>query len=129
MEAFSKNGIVFGGQDYAVDALVLATGFVLSRKMDPSEKSGAVIKGTNGEKMPHRFEMMENPPVFGLAMSNFPNCFGYFRTAPASYNLTSVYNMLAKCIATVVSKAHMVEARNMALASRGLLSLCTSTMP
>lgn len=42
LEAFSDNGFVFGGQEYEIDALILATGF-LSGNRDPAEKLGAVI--------------------------------------------------------------------------------------
>ena len=109
LEAFSHNGFVFGGQEYEIDALVLATGFVLGRKTDPSQKLGAVIKGANGDTMSHKFETTENPPVFGLSITNFPNCFGSFLSAaPASWNLTSVYDMQAKYVAKVVAKAHML---------------------
>ncbi|CAE7193133.1 hypothetical protein CFE70_007135 [Pyrenophora teres f. teres 0-1] len=109
LEAFSENGFVFGDQEYEIDALILATGFVVRADLDPSGRLSAVIKGGNGETMSHKFQTAENPPVFGIAMTNFPNAFGPFgRGTPGSWNYTSVYDVEAKHTAQILKKAHML---------------------
>jgi cation diffusion facilitator CzcD-associated flavoprotein CzcO len=109
LDAFYENGFVSGGQEYEIDAFILATGFLISGNIDPSEKLDAVIKGHNGETISHKYETTENPPVFGLAMSNFPNLFGHLdRGVPASWNLTSVYDLMATNLAQTVKKAHVL---------------------
>ncbi|CAA9964209.1 cyclohexanone 1-2-monooxygenase [Pyrenophora teres f. maculata] len=109
LEAFSENGFVFGDQEYEIDALILATGFVVRADLDPSGRLSAIIKGGNGETMSHKFQTAENPPVFGIAMTNFPNAFGHFgRGTPGSWNYTSVYDVEAKHTAQILRKAHML---------------------
>jgi len=106
VEAFSESGLVIGGTNYEVDALVLATGFISGGNADPSEKLGA-IKGNNGKTISDKFRTAENPPLFGLAMTDFPNLFGHFnRGAPGAWNFTSVYDMIAKHVAHVLRQAH-----------------------
>ncbi|KAH6870242.1 hypothetical protein BKA58DRAFT_173338 [Alternaria rosae] len=108
MDAYSENGFVVGGQEYEIDALILATGFVATAGIDPAEKLNAIIKGRNGETIAHKFETASNPPVFGIAMSNFPNLFGHFnRGSPAAWNFTSVFDTMAKYFAQTVKKAHV----------------------
>ncbi|EDU47043.1 Pyr-redox-3 multi-domain protein [Pyrenophora tritici-repentis] len=110
LEAFSENGFVFGGQEYEIDALILATGFTVSIDLDASERLSAVIKGDNGETMSRKFQTARNPPIFGVAMTNFPNLFGYLGPGSAgSWNFTSVYDAQAKYIAQVLKKAHMLS--------------------
>ncbi|KAH4267327.1 hypothetical protein HBI04_134890 [Parastagonospora nodorum] len=107
LEAFSKNGFIFGGQEYEIDALILATGFTSGGGLDPAEKLGAVIKGHNGESISHKFDTTKNPPIYGVAITDFPNLFGYFSSgAAASWNMTSIYDIVAKFTAQVIKKAH-----------------------
>lgn len=107
VDAFSENGLIIGGQEYAIDALILATGFVGAGNINPSEKLNAVIKGRNGETIAHKFETTKNPPAFGLAMTDFPNCFAHFnRGSPGAWNFTSVYDIIAKHTAQIIRQAH-----------------------
>lgn len=109
LDALSKNGFILAGQEYEIDALVLATGFVSGQSLGPAEKLGAVIKGHNGETISHKFDTTKNPPVYGIAMTDFPNLFGYFsRGAAGCWNMTSIYDIIAKHTAQVIRKAHVL---------------------
>jgi len=109
LDAFSKNGFILAGQEYEIDALVLATGFVSGQNLSPAEKLGAMIKGHNGETISHKFDTTKNPPVYGIAMTDFPNLFSYFsRGSRASWNITLIYDLVAKNTAQVIRKAHVL---------------------
>ncbi|XP_014555288.1 hypothetical protein COCVIDRAFT_38927 [Bipolaris victoriae FI3] len=108
LQAFTENGLVYDGQEYKIDALVLATGFTQVNNGDVSQKIDAVIQGRNGQTMSHKAETMGNAPLLGIALSGFPNLFSYFaRGARASWNMTSIYDMMARYLASILKKAHM----------------------
>ena len=108
LQGFSENGILFDGQEYEIDALILATGFTQVTNGDVSQKIDAVIQGCNGQTMSCKVETVGNPPLFGIALSGFPNLFSYFSLGGgASWNMTSVYDMMARYLASTLKKAHM----------------------
>lgn len=108
LQAFSKNGLLFGGQEYEIDALVLATGFSQFNNGDVSQKLGTVMRGRNGQTMTQRTETATNAPLLGMAISGFPNVFSFFsRGGGASWNLTSIYDTMAKYLASILKQAHM----------------------
>ncbi|EUC43525.1 hypothetical protein COCMIDRAFT_38526 [Bipolaris oryzae ATCC 44560] len=98
LQAFSENGLVFDGQEYKIDALVLATEFAVTFNGD----------GRNGQTMSQKAETTRNAPLFGIAVSGFPNLFSFFsRGNGTSWNLTSMYDSMATYVAAELKKAHM----------------------
>lgn len=73
----------------------------------PASGLGATILGVNGLDMNDKWNSMQDPPLWGLTKSDFPNMFGWYGTGSgASYNLTGIYDATSQHIAHVLAKAH-----------------------
>jgi cation diffusion facilitator CzcD-associated flavoprotein CzcO len=106
LDAYTKNGILFEGTEYEIDALVLATGFTFAMLTDPSERIGAVVQGRNGIPMKDYWSAPDSGTLFGVAMPGFPNLFGYFgRGAGASWNYTGTLDIQAIFVAGIIKEA------------------------
>ncbi|KAJ4986334.1 phenylacetone monooxygenase [Stagonosporopsis vannaccii] len=107
LDGFSEKGIIFDGNEYEIDVLVLATGFVVTHSMDPAEKIEGIVKGRNGIPAADYWKDKNSNVLYGVAMPKFPNLMGHLgRGSGTSYNLTSILEIEAKVIAHVIKTAH-----------------------
>lgn len=107
LDGYTKNGILFDGVEYEIDALILATGFTFDPALDPSEKMGTVIQGRNGLTMKDYWKQSDSGTVLGVTMPGFPNLFGTFpRGSPATWNAVSIMEMAATLLKGILQQAH-----------------------
>ena len=107
LDEFSENGIIFEGNEYEIDVVVLATGFVVTNFLDPAEKIDGLLLGRNGVSVSDYWKGEDSNVLFGVAMPKFPNLLGRLgRGSGSSYNFTSMLEVDAKLIAHVIKKAY-----------------------
>jgi cation diffusion facilitator CzcD-associated flavoprotein CzcO len=107
LDEFSENGIIFEGNEYEIDVVVLATGFVVTNFLDPAEKIDGLLLGRNGVSVSDYWKEEDSNVLFGVAMPKFPNLLGRLgRGSGSSYNFTSMLEVDAKLIAHVIKKAY-----------------------
>ncbi|PPJ54694.1 hypothetical protein CBER1_06018 [Cercospora berteroae] len=112
LEAFNKFNATLidtNGKEYEIDALVLATGFTPTtfEASSPASGLGATILGVNGLNMNDKWNSMQDPPLWGLTKSEFPNMFGWYETGSGvSYNLTGIYDATSQHVAHILAKAN-----------------------
>jgi cation diffusion facilitator CzcD-associated flavoprotein CzcO len=106
IDRYTKNGIVYNGTEYEIDALVLATGFTFAGSEDVAEKLRMSIQGRNGLTMKDYWHSPDAGTMFGLVMPGFPNFFSVlFRGGPLSWNHSSTMDTLAKLTVSIVLQA------------------------
>ncbi|QPC73299.1 hypothetical protein HYE68_004051 [Fusarium pseudograminearum] len=106
IDRYTERGIVVGGRELDVDVLVLATGFTASGQLLPEELLKASIIGRDGRLLKDKWESSENGTLFGVATNGFPNLFSVFgRGSPASYNMTSGFDITGRLIAHIIAQA------------------------
>ncbi|KDN61551.1 hypothetical protein CSUB01_11425 [Colletotrichum sublineola] len=109
VQAYTARGVVAGTGDdvreYALDALVLATGFDLSGKKNSIAKdSGYKCTGRDGRSLDDKWESLEFATLYGLATHGFPNYFflGGTSNTAASANTTSAFMSASRTIAHMI---------------------------
>lgn len=106
IDRYTERGIVVGGRELDVDVLVLATGFTPSGQLLPEELLKASIIGRDGRLLKDKWDSSEVGTLFGVATNGFPNLFSVFgRGSPASYNMTSGFDITGRLIAHVIAQA------------------------
>ncbi|RZT85836.1 cation diffusion facilitator CzcD-associated flavoprotein CzcO [Pseudonocardia sediminis] len=103
VERITSGGIVVGGTEYPVDAIVFATGFELGA--DPATRAGADIRGRGGLALAEKWSDGLST-LHGWVSRGFPNLFhvGALQNS-ASVNFAHVLEEQATHIATVVTEA------------------------
>lgn len=103
---WSKSGSC---DDYKLDLLVLATGYVSPSASggDPSARAGVLVHGREGQLMSDKFETRGLATLHGVASSGFPNLFwlGASQGAAAA-NLSHVLDAQSRHIAYIIAAAH-----------------------
>ncbi|TLS27439.1 hypothetical protein PpBr36_04101 [Pyricularia pennisetigena] len=107
MEGYANDGIVVNGEKLQVDVLILATGFAVTTVMTIDQTIGATVKGVNGRDLGEYWAAKDFlTPYMGFGMRDFPNMFGFSSVgAGASYNMTSMMDIIARVIAHTVATA------------------------
>jgi cation diffusion facilitator CzcD-associated flavoprotein CzcO len=106
LDRYTGNGIQYNGIEYEIDALVLATGFLLDTNMAVSEKMEASIQGRDGVTMKAYWSAPDAGTLLGVAVPGFPNAFGFFnRGFGSSWNMASSMDMKAALIVGILKQA------------------------
>ncbi|KAG8668098.1 hypothetical protein FPOAC2_10129 [Fusarium poae] len=106
IDRYTERGIVVGGRELEVDVLVLATGFTLASQLLPEDNIKASIIGCDGRHLKDKWNSPELATLFGVATNGFPNLFSRFGPGgPASYNMTSGYDITGRFIAHIIAHA------------------------
>ncbi|GKT62824.1 phenylacetone monooxygenase [Colletotrichum tofieldiae] len=108
VDCFTASGVVANGNLYAIDVLVLATGFTAPGKNpSPSGHLNAPVIGRNGVDSIQKWGSQEYGTFYGTCSNGFPNAFfNGLAGGGVSYNLTSAYDVTAKFVANVIAVAH-----------------------
>ncbi|KAF4554974.1 Hypothetical protein D9617_3g020430 [Elsinoe fawcettii] len=107
IEQYTSHGVIAGGMNLHLDALVMATGFYAVIGNAPSNQQGAPIIGRGGRSIKDKWDANDFGTLLGLATHGFPNMFlTGIRGGSSSYNLTSTYDVAARAIASILKAAH-----------------------
>ncbi|ANY10505.1 monooxygenase [Pseudonocardia sp. HH130630-07] len=103
VEKITADGLVVGGTEYPVDAIVFATGFELGA--DPATRAGADVRGRDGLRLGDKWSDGLST-LHGWVSRGFPNLFhvGALQNS-ASVNFAHVLEEQATHIAAVVAEA------------------------
>lgn len=102
LERLTRDGVVVGGVEYKVDALVFATGFEVGTSY--TRRSGFDIVGRDGIRLSDKWG--KGPKTFhGLQTHDFPNCFflGYTQTGIA-HNYVHTADERARHVAYILTE-------------------------
>ncbi|KAM0229839.1 hypothetical protein ACHAPO_009733 [Fusarium lateritium] len=106
IDCYTERGIVVGGHEIEVDVLVLATGFTVASQLLPEDNIKASIIGRDGRQIKEKWTSPDIATLFGVATNGFPNLFSRFGPGgPASYNMTSGYDITGRLIAHIIAHA------------------------
>ncbi|RGP71781.1 phenylacetone monooxygenase [Fusarium sporotrichioides] len=106
IDRYTESGIVVGGHQLEVDVLVLATGFTVASQLLPEDNVKATVIGREGRHLNEKWGSPDFGTVYGVATHGFPNLFARLGPGgPASYNMTSGYDMTGRFIAHIIAHA------------------------
>jgi cation diffusion facilitator CzcD-associated flavoprotein CzcO len=109
---YTERGIVIGEQEFEVDVLILGTGFTPSLDLGPSARQDAPIIGRGGRLVDDKCSSTDCGSLMGFATHDYPNMFAFYGSGlPASYNMTSVYDIAARLIAYILAEASRQSSR------------------
>ncbi|WYZ45035.1 hypothetical protein EsH8_VIII_000351 [Colletotrichum jinshuiense] len=106
----TDSGVVVDGVDYALDLLVMATGFTVTNTDkglgSPAVRLGAPIIGGDGRSLEDKWTSPDMGTFYSVGTHGFPNLFFYGGPgAPSSPNLTSAFDIVAKMAAHLIAEA------------------------
>jgi cation diffusion facilitator CzcD-associated flavoprotein CzcO len=103
---YTERGIVIGEQEFDVDVLILGTGFTPSLDLGPSGRQDAPIIGRGGRLVDDKCSSTDCGTLMGVATHDYPNMFALYGSGiPASYNMTSAYDVAARLTAYILAEA------------------------
>ncbi|KAI0391130.1 hypothetical protein F5Y17DRAFT_441859 [Xylariaceae sp. FL0594] len=109
LESATPNGVVANGKEYALDTLVLSTGYVspAADGGDPSIRAGIRIVGRGGRTLTDKFVSQGVTTLHGVASNGFPNLF-WLGVAQACVNANHSYvlDILSRVVAHKVGRGH-----------------------
>ncbi|KAI0868553.1 hypothetical protein GGS24DRAFT_481969 [Hypoxylon argillaceum] len=109
LDSISEAGVVAAGKEYALDVLVLSTGYRSPAigAGDPSLRAGLKAFGRGGRDLSEKFETEGVQTLYGIATHGFPNLFwlGIAQSA-ISPNHSYVLDTLARISAYVIGASH-----------------------
>ncbi|KAF4632913.1 hypothetical protein G7Y89_g5204 [Cudoniella acicularis] len=107
VERYTKDGIMANGVEYALDLLVLSTGFTVKLiATAPSARASMKVIGRDGRELQDKWSSNDYATLFGVATNQFPNLFlNGFSGGATSLNLTSVFDVNAKLAAYMIAEA------------------------
>lgn len=70
-----RNGVVAGGQEYELDVIVWASGFVSPAVGTPASKAAIYLTGKGGQRLEDKFRKYGVSTLHGVISRGFPNLF------------------------------------------------------
>lgn len=107
VQSYTANGVIANGQEYELDVLVLATGYITS-VVDPcpSMAVNASIVGRKQRTLRSKWDDADFGTLFGVATHGFPNLFFCSVAGSAvSANLTPAFDINARLVAYIMGQA------------------------
>ncbi|KAK7934860.1 hypothetical protein PG985_000355 [Apiospora marii] len=113
VEAYTRQGVVVGRDEYPLDALVLATGFeIAGTGQSPTAAAHAYCRGRGGRDLDDKWGSLDFGTLLGVCTHGFPNLFfSVGANSGANANMTAVYTSQARMTAHLVATS-TATARN-----------------
>lgn len=106
VDSITPSGVVYAGQEYALDVLIWATGFQSPGLGSPAEKCDMTVIGRDGLSMAEKNEKGGLTTLHGVFSRNFPNCFWCGPSQVAiTPNFSYCLGVMAEHIAYIISTA------------------------
>ncbi|KAI1162565.1 hypothetical protein F5B18DRAFT_373484 [Nemania serpens] len=109
VDSVTPSGLVANGTEYALDVLVLSTGYSspASDGGDPAIRSGVKVVGRGGRDLSEKFATEGPSTLYGVASNGFPNLF-WLGVAQSVINPNHCYvlDTLARVSAYMVGEGH-----------------------
>ncbi|KAF7553245.1 hypothetical protein G7Z17_g3753 [Cylindrodendrum hubeiense] len=106
LEGYTERGILCRGEEIEIDLLILSTGFISGGTQNPSDRLGSPIIGRDERPIANKWESGDFGNLFGMATHQYPNMFATLLTGTAgSYNMTSLYDVVARLSAHIIAEA------------------------
>jgi len=117
VERLTEAGVVVGGRVYALDCLILATGFEVGSSV--GKPGGLDLIGRNGLKLSEKWRD-GFVTMFGFTTAGFPNCYFNSRTeGPLPQNIPTLLEEAALHIAYLVGEARTKHAQTIETTPEG----------
>ncbi|KAI0129109.1 hypothetical protein BJ170DRAFT_360437 [Xylariales sp. AK1849] len=109
VESATPHGIVANGKEYALDILILSTGYISPGVAagNPAARTGIEVVGREGCSMTDKWTSQGATTLFGCATNGFPNLFWMGPSqAGVTANFLHVLEVLSRHVAYIVAQAH-----------------------
>lgn len=110
VSSITEGGVVFQGQEYPLDVLILCTGYrtPVYANGSPAVRAGIKVFGRNGLSLDEKWLDRGVTTLHGMQTSGFPNLFfiGHAQ-AGAAANFVLVLDVMARHVAYVVKQAQI----------------------
>eukprot|EP01113_Clastostelium_recurvatum_P031661 TRINITY_DN3975_c0_g1_i4.p1 TRINITY_DN3975_c0_g1~~TRINITY_DN3975_c0_g1_i4.p1 ORF type:complete len:678 (-),score=122.66 TRINITY_DN3975_c0_g1_i4:27-2009(-) len=107
VDKLTPTGVVVDGKEYAVDVLILSTGFRSpTASTTPGAGASMPLKGRSGRTIEEHFHIGGVSTLFGMMSRDFPNLFWPgVRQASVGVNVTFILDFHATTVAQIIANA------------------------